>query len=90
MTPETKETAIEKIEGLIIGDLLNHKILSLKEMKNNYSGGYIHKHIENYNGFSIWGVFFESHKVVCLYSQDSKARILYYDPDSGMLNKWNE
>lgn len=73
-----------EIKELIRERIIGYRIISLNAMSNKYNG-YTHQHIREHEGFSIWGVFSIKHKVVCLYTQDLKANILYYDPQNETL-----
>ena len=79
---------IEEIKKLMLEDLKDHEILSLDSLSNQY-GGYTRKPLKKCDGFSIWGVFsIKNSKSLCLYTQDSKAKIKFYDPLNETLSNY--
>ena len=79
---------IEEIKKVISEELKGHEILSLNSLSDQYNG-YTRKLLRQCDGFTIWGAFsIKNSKSVCVYTQDSKARIKFYDPDNKTLNNY--
>ena len=75
----------KEVDQVIKKELSDYSILSLTKFVDIVAG-YRRSLVKECDGFSIWGVFSHQRKIVCLYTQDSKAKIKFYDPVTKTLN----
>ena len=76
---------ISEIREVIKEELNDHEILSFEQFVRQVNR-YTRKHLKSCDGFSIWSVLAIRDKTACIYTQDSKAKIKFYDPVNETLN----
>ena len=75
---------INKIKELIKNELFDCPIVSFRKF---VEVAVVKRRtiIKEYDGFAIWGAFSIRDNLICLYTQDSKANIKFYDPEKETL-----